>query len=64
MRLIDCFPLAWISQNLKAGARCRGAVRLRPDHQGDRVLGVMAGLLGMNYAAFEHKKDFYVLDES
>ena len=34
-----------------------------PNYQGDRVLGVMAGLLGMVYAAFENKKDFYVLDE-
>ena len=33
-----------------------------PNYQGDRVLGVMAGLLGMVYAAFEHKDDFYVLD--
>jgi hypothetical protein len=33
-----------------------------PDYHGDRVLGVMAGLLGMVYAAFEHKDDFYVLD--
>lgn len=34
-----------------------------PDYRGDRVLGVMAGLLGMVYAAFEHKTDFYVLDD-
>ena len=34
-----------------------------PSYQGDRVLGVMAGLLSMVYAAFEHKEDFYVLDE-
>jgi hypothetical protein len=34
-----------------------------PNYQGDRVLGVMAGLLGMVYAAFEHKTDFYVLDD-
>lgn len=33
-----------------------------PNYRGDRVLGVMAGLLGMVYAAFEHKDDFYVLD--
>lgn len=33
-----------------------------PNYQGDRVLGVMAGLIGMVYAAFEHKDDFYVLD--
>lgn len=31
--------------------------------QGDRVLAVMAGLLGMTYAAFEDKDDFYMLDE-
>ncbi|MES2771111.1 MAG: hypothetical protein V4623_03895 [Pseudomonadota bacterium] len=31
-------------------------------YQGDRVLALMAGLLGMSYAAFEHKADFYVLD--
>ncbi len=34
-----------------------------PDYKGDRVLGVMAGLLGMVYTAFEHKADFYVLDD-
>lgn len=33
-----------------------------PNYKGDRVLGVMAGLLGMTYAAFEYKDDFYVLD--
>lgn len=33
-----------------------------PNYHGDRVLAVMAGLLGMVYAAFEHKQDFYVLD--
>ena len=33
-----------------------------PNYHGDRVLGVMAGLLGMVYAAFEHKDDFYILD--
>jgi hypothetical protein len=33
------------------------------NYQGDRVLGVMAGLLGMVYAAFENKSDFYVLDD-
>ncbi|MBK7324613.1 MAG: hypothetical protein IPI89_00260 [Propionivibrio sp.] len=32
------------------------------NYQGDRVLAVMAGLLGMVYAAFEHKDDFYMLD--
>ena len=31
-------------------------------YQGDRVLAVMAGLLGMTYAAFEDKDDFYMLD--
>ncbi len=35
---------------------------LDPKYQGDRVLGVMAGLLGMVNAAFENKTDFYVLD--
>ena len=33
------------------------------NYQGDRVLAVMAGLLGMVDAAFEHKEDFYVLDD-
>lgn len=33
------------------------------NYQGDRVLALMAGLLGMAYAAFEDKDDFYVLDE-
>lgn len=45
--------------------RQEGAAALHafsPNYQGDRVLGVMAGLLGMVYAAFEHKDDFYVLD--
>ena len=32
-------------------------------YQGDRVLAVMAGLLGMTYSAFEYKDDFYVLDD-
>lgn len=32
-------------------------------YQGDRVLAVMAGLIGMVNAAFEHKSDFYVLDD-
>ena len=32
-------------------------------YQGDRVLAVMAGLLGMSYAAFEEKDDFYMLDD-
>ena len=34
-----------------------------PAYQGDRVLAVMAGLLGMVYAAFEHKQEFFVLDD-
>lgn len=34
-----------------------------PDYRGDRVGGLLAGLLGMVYAAFENKKDFYVLDD-
>ncbi len=34
-----------------------------PVYQGDRVLAVMAGLLGMVYAAFEYKDDFYLLDD-
>ena len=33
------------------------------NYQGDRVLALMAGLLGMVSAAFEHKDDFYVLDD-
>jgi hypothetical protein len=32
------------------------------NYQGDRVLALMAGLLGMAYAAFEGKDDFYMLD--
>lgn len=32
------------------------------NYQGDRVLAFMAGLLGMTYAAFENKDDFYMLD--
>lgn len=46
--------------------RREGAAALyafNPDYQGDRVLAVMAGLLGMVHAAFEHKDDFYVLDD-
>lgn len=34
-----------------------------PNYRGDRVLALMAGLLGMVYAAFENKADFYVLDD-
>lgn len=43
-----------------------GAAVLRAfsrNYQGDRVLAVMAGLLDMVDAAFEHKDDFYVLDD-
>jgi hypothetical protein len=32
-------------------------------YQGDRVMALMAGLLGMTYAAFEGKDDFYMLDD-
>ncbi len=39
------------------------AFAFSPNYQGDRVLALMAGLLGMAYAAFEDKDDFYVLDE-
>jgi len=47
------------------GQREGGAAMLafNPKYQGDRVLAVMAGLLGMVDAAFEHKNDFYVFDE-
>ena len=34
-----------------------------PNYQGDRVLALMAGLLGMVDAAFEHKQTFYILDD-
>ena len=34
-----------------------------PNYPGDRVLALMAGLLGMVYEAFENKSDFYVLDD-
>ena len=34
-----------------------------PNYQGDRVLAVMGGLLGMVYAAFENNAEFYVLDK-
>ena len=34
-----------------------------PKYQGDRVLAVLAGLIGMVDAAFEHKDDFYMLDD-
>ncbi len=33
------------------------------DYQGDRVLALIAGLLGMSYSAFENKDDFYLLDD-
>lgn len=45
--------------------RSEGAAALyafNANYQGDRVLAVMAGLIGMVDAAFEHKDDFYVLD--
>jgi hypothetical protein len=34
-----------------------------PSYKGDRVLALMAGLLGMSTAAFENKDDFYLLDD-
>ena len=34
-----------------------------PAYRGDRILAVMAGLIGMVDSAFEHKDDFYVLDD-
>jgi len=34
-----------------------------PNYHGDRVLGVMAGLLGMVYSSFENTDDFYLLDD-
>lgn len=46
--------------------RREGAATLRAfsaDYPGDRVLAVVAGLIGMVDAAFEHKDDFYVLDD-
>ena len=46
--------------------RREGAAALHafsPDYDGDRILALMAGLIGMVDAAFEHKKDFYVLDD-
>jgi hypothetical protein len=46
--------------------RREGAAALfafNPNYRGDRVQALMAGLLGMVYAAFEHKDDFYVLDD-
>lgn len=48
------------------GGRREGAAALfafSPQYQGDRVLAVMAGLIDMVDAAFEHKSDFYVLDD-
>ena len=33
------------------------------NYSGDRVLALMAGLLGMVEAAFENKQEFYMLDE-
>jgi len=48
-----------------AGARGGAAASLafREDFAGDRVLALMGGQLGMAYAAFEDKDDFYLLDE-
>jgi hypothetical protein len=46
--------------------RREGAAALyafNPAYKGDRVLALMAGLLGMSYAAFENKVDFYLLDD-
>ena len=34
-----------------------------PNYAGDRVLAVIAGLLGMVHASFDYKNDFYVLDD-
>lgn len=47
------------------GRREGGAVlfALSLQFEGDRVQGVMAGLLGMINAAFENKNDFYILDD-
>jgi hypothetical protein len=47
------------------GARGGAAAMLafRDDYAGDRVLALMSGLLGMAYAAFEGKDDFYILDD-
>ena len=45
---------------------CEGAAALfafSSNYHGDRVLALLAGLLGMVYAAFENKDDFYVLDD-
>lgn len=39
------------------------AFAFSPNYPGDRVLAVTAGLLGMVYAAFENKDDFYLLDD-
>ena len=33
------------------------------NYQGDRVLALMAGLLGMVESAFENKQEFYILDD-
>lgn len=46
--------------------RREGAAALRafhPDYAGDRVLALMAGLLGMVHAAFEHRDSSYLLDD-
>ena len=34
-----------------------------PAYSGDRVLALMAGLLGMVDSAFEHKQEFFMLDD-
>lgn len=38
------------------------AYAFMPAFQGDRVQALMAGLLGMVYAAFENKQEFFMLD--
>lgn len=48
------------------GGRREGAAvlyALSPSYPGDRVFGMMAGLVGMVYAAFENKQEFYLLDD-
>lgn len=51
---------------LELEGRREGAAALfafSANYHGDRVLAVMAGLIGMVDAAFENKSDFYVLDD-
>ncbi len=46
--------------------RREGAAALHafnPSYRSDRVLALMAGLLGMSRAAFDNKDDFYLLDD-